>query len=110
MELTLRIYVHRWKFFLDFGKDGTLWWNYFDLFVVLAQLVEEVITLLASTSGVEMQNFRLLRVLRILRLVRILRVVRVLHLISELRTIVSSIMGSFKSLAWTCVLLLLMIY
>jgi len=45
-----------------------------------------------------------------LRLVRILRVVRVLHLISELRAIVSSIVGSFKSLVWVVVLLLLMMY
>eukprot|EP00927_Polykrikos_kofoidii_P058337 TRINITY_DN5279_c0_g1_i1.p1 TRINITY_DN5279_c0_g1~~TRINITY_DN5279_c0_g1_i1.p1 ORF type:complete len:317 (+),score=63.97 TRINITY_DN5279_c0_g1_i1:1019-1969(+) len=57
-----------------------------------------------------MKSFRLLRVLRVLRLVRILRVIRVLRLISELRTIVSSILGSFKSLAWTMILLLLMIY
>merc|ERR1711937_269472 len=48
--------------------------------------------------------------LRTLRLVRILRVVRVLHLISELRTIISSITGSFKSLGWTVVLLTLIIY
>jgi hypothetical protein len=37
-------------------------------------------------------------------------VVRVLRLITELRTIVSSILGSFKSLGWVVVLLLLMIY
>jgi hypothetical protein len=57
-----------------------------------------------------MKNFRLLRVLRILRLLRILRVLRVLHLISELRAIVSSIVGSFRSLIWVVVLMLLMMY
>jgi len=62
------------------------------------------------SSGLELSSFRLLRVLRVLRLVRIFRVIRVLHLISELRTIISSIMGSFRSLGWTCVLLFLMIY
>jgi hypothetical protein len=78
--------------------------------VVVAQLLEILVDQLAKSSSVDVGKFRLLRVLRILRLVRILRVVRVLHLISELRTIVSSIIGSLQSLGWTCVLLFLMIY
>merc|ERR1719272_2711098 len=79
--------------------------------VVSAQLLEVFFDLiLRSVASIEMGNFRLLRILRILRLVRILRVVRVLHLISELRVIVSSIVGSFRSLIWVVVLLLLMIY
>merc|ERR1712072_769296 len=61
-------------------------------------------------ASLDMKSFRLLRVLRVLRLLRILRVVRVLHLISELRAIVSSIVGSFRSLVWVVVLLLLMMY
>merc|ERR1719183_1483623 len=56
------------------------------------------------------RSVKLLRILRVLRLMRLLRVVRVLHLITELRTIVSSIAGSFKSLGWTVVLLCLLIY
>jgi len=55
-------------------------------------------------------NLRILRILRVLRIVRIFRLVRVLHLISELRTIVSSILGSFRSLFWVVVLLLLVMY
>jgi len=66
--------------------------------------------LVARSASVDASNFRVLRVLRILRLVRILRVVRVLHLISELRAIVSSIVGSFRSLVWVVVLLLLLLY
>jgi hypothetical protein len=110
-ELCLRIYALRCTFFCGGGTKFTeKLWNYFDLFVVAAQLLEEVVALVASNADIDISNFRLLRVLRVLRLVRILRVVRVLRLISELRTIVSSIMGSFKSLGWTMVLLLLMIY
>lgn len=85
-------------------------WNYFDTFVVTAQLVEMFFEFIARSSSMDATNFRVLRVLRILRLVRILRVVRVLHLISELRAIVSSIAGSFRSLVWVVVLLLLMMY
>eukprot|EP00929_Paragymnodinium_shiwhaense_P038641 TRINITY_DN2039_c0_g1_i3.p1 TRINITY_DN2039_c0_g1~~TRINITY_DN2039_c0_g1_i3.p1 ORF type:complete len:912 (+),score=215.56 TRINITY_DN2039_c0_g1_i3:157-2892(+) len=108
LELTMRICVHKCMFF-SIRREGWLW-NWFDFFVVAAQLVELFVELLATSANLDAGNLRLLRVLRILRLVRILRVVRVLHLISELRTIVSSIVGSFRSLAWTCVLLLLMIY
>merc|ERR1719174_1901749 len=72
--------------------------------------METFFELVARGTSVDAENLWVLRVLRILRLVRILRVVRVLHLISELRAIVSSIVGSFKSLIWVVVLLLLMIY
>jgi len=107
LELSLKIHVQKLKFFCD---SKTFIWNYFDLGVVGAQMVEEILTLITVNSSVKADQFRILRILRILRIVRILRVVRVLHLISELRTIVSSILGSFKSLGWTVVLLLLMIY
>jgi hypothetical protein len=107
-ELSLRVIVYKCKFFKPLA-DGWLW-NYFDTFVVGAQLLEVFIGFVAASASIDVKNFRLLRVLRILRLVRILRVVRVLHLISELRAIVSSIVGSFRSLVWVVVLLLLMIY
>lgn len=107
-ELLLRMYVHKLRFFCPPRKAAV--WNYFDLFVVTAQLTEEALHVVANSNSVSIKSFRLLRILRILRLVRILRVVRVLHLIAELRTILSSIAGSFKSLAWTVVLLSLIIY
>jgi len=72
--------------------------------------MESFFEIAARSVEVDASSFRVLRVLRILRLVRILRVVRVLHLISELRAIVSSIVGSFRSLVWVVVLLLLMMY
>eukprot|EP00929_Paragymnodinium_shiwhaense_P059522 TRINITY_DN29801_c0_g1_i4.p1 TRINITY_DN29801_c0_g1~~TRINITY_DN29801_c0_g1_i4.p1 ORF type:complete len:640 (-),score=150.04 TRINITY_DN29801_c0_g1_i4:733-2652(-) len=107
-ELSLRLYIYRKKFFYIF-QAGWLW-NYFDFFVVMAQWSELALDLIARNIRFDAKNFRVLRVLRILRLVRILRVVRVLHLISELRTIVSSISGSLKSLGWTIILLLLLMY
>jgi hypothetical protein len=51
-----------------------------------------------------------LRLLRILRLVRIIRLMRVLRLVDELRAIASSITSSMKSLLWTLVLLMLLMY
>jgi hypothetical protein len=85
-------------------------WNYFDTLVVSAQFLEVVFELVARSSAVDSKKVKSLRVLRVLRLLRILRVLRVLHLIRELRAIVSSIVGSFRSLVWVVVLLFLMMY
>ncbi|CAK0862647.1 unnamed protein product, partial [Prorocentrum cordatum] len=108
-ELVLRVYVFKLAFF--WKRDLGLLWNYFDLLVVGAQLIQEIIELMKfSSDDNNAGHLRLLRILRVLRIVRIFRLVRVLHLISELRTIVSSIIGSFRSLFWVVILLLLMMY
>jgi hypothetical protein len=109
-ELLLRVYVYKLEFFLK--RDVGVLWNYFDLLVVSAQLVQECFEYMQSSANDnnDAGNLRILRILRVLRIVRIFRLVRVLHLISELRTIVSSIIGSFRSLFWTVLLLLLMMY
>eukprot|EP00931_Biecheleriopsis_adriatica_P049564 TRINITY_DN2867_c0_g1_i3.p1 TRINITY_DN2867_c0_g1~~TRINITY_DN2867_c0_g1_i3.p1 ORF type:complete len:756 (+),score=137.94 TRINITY_DN2867_c0_g1_i3:28-2295(+) len=102
MELCLRIFAEG-SIFLT----GPSWrWNIFDFGLVGLQLVDEVLTLAAGPAGESDSslNFSFLRVLRILRLVRIMRIIRILRLIGELRAIVSSIMGSLKSLAWTMAL------
>jgi len=52
----------------------------------------------------------MIRILRILRLVRIVRMVRILHLIGELRFLVASLAGTVRSLCWTVLLLILIIY
>jgi len=83
-------------------------WNVFDSIVVGMQLVEEVLS--ATQLDASSMNFSFTRVLRILRLVRVMRIARILRLIRELRTLVASISNSLKSLGWTVLLLLLMIY
>jgi len=113
-ELLMRIVVYRINFFV---VDG--WrWNVFDVVVVGLQLVEEVMAFQAAGSWEQLVSQRrertaslsFLRILRILRLVRIIRVVRVLRLVRELRTMVHSIASTLVSLAWTVLLLLLLIY
>jgi len=106
-ELALRLYVHRVGFLIK--REAAVLWNWFDLAVVLVQLLQDAITLLAvtSSSAVDVSSMRLLRVLRVLK---VLRIVRIVPLFAELRRIVSSIMGSFKSLGWTMALLFLMMY
>lgn len=99
-ELCLRLFAFRCKFFINRSK----WWNMFDFFVVAAQIFELFMEAIGSAW-----NWNL-NLLRILRLVRIIRLARALRLIGELRTIVSSIAGSFRPLFWTCILLFMVLY
>eukprot|EP00930_Biecheleria_cincta_P006073 TRINITY_DN107051_c0_g1_i1.p1 TRINITY_DN107051_c0_g1~~TRINITY_DN107051_c0_g1_i1.p1 ORF type:complete len:639 (+),score=84.96 TRINITY_DN107051_c0_g1_i1:36-1919(+) len=106
LELVLRLCAYRMSFF--YSSDWK--WNMFDLLLVGMQLVDETLTAVASGFSSGGLNFSFMRVLRILRLIRIMRIIRILRLIGELRAIVSSIMGSMKSLAWTLALLFLLVY
>jgi hypothetical protein len=92
--------MHDWK------------WNIFDSTIVLLHLMDVILEhALGNDSSVRMpKNVNFMRILRILRLVRIVRLVRVLRYFQELRTMVSSIIGSLKSLLWTIVLVALLIY
>lgn len=111
VELVIRIYVYRCRFFFSTGWK----WNFFDLSVVMMQWLEKVLEVInlvlqndTATGGGG--NFSFMRVMRILRLIRVLRIVRLLRLITELKTIVDSLIGSLRSLLWTLALLLLLIY
>jgi hypothetical protein len=87
----------------------------FDIVVVGLQLIEEFLAIAASLADNSDDeafffNFSFLRVLRVMRLIRIIRLVRILRLITELRTLVMSIICSTRSLVWTMVLMFIMIY
>jgi len=100
-ELVLRLFVHRFSFFYMSGCA----WNWFDFFVVLLMLMEELTDALQKVV-----DLQAMRVLRILRLIRVVRMVRIIHLIGELRTLATSIASSLKSLAWTVVMLMLLMF
>jgi len=106
----VRIAAYRIRFVTMAGK----WWNGFDATLVTLQLLEKGIELIAAgggdTGSIRNSGFSAMRMLRILRVIRIIRLVRVLRLIGELRTIVICIVGSMRSLMWTVILLLLIIY
>jgi len=108
-ELACRIFVYGCRFFQMPGWE----WNMMDCLVVGLQVIEAMLLGLvygyASSNSVPV-NFSFVRVLRIFRLARVVRIVRILKVIGELRTLVTSIGRSFKSLAWTIVLLLMMMY
>jgi len=106
-ELALRASVYKWRFF-----QGSGWhWNVFDTVIIAVQVIEQIMTaIFAGDSDVVVNNFSATRVIRTLKLIRLLRIARVLHVIGELRILIISIVNSVKSLFWTVVLLMFMIY
>lgn len=106
IEILLRIGVYRWKFFYMSGWQ----WNVFDLVIISVQVIEQIMTAVLIEDEFLMSNFSATRVIRTLKLIRLLRIARVLHIIGELRILLISIVNSVRSLFWTCVLLMFMIY
>jgi len=109
IELSMNLYTHGRGFFTK--RDWA--WNIFDCLLVCSQLIEEAVSIFFfDYHGQKTKGFNLsvLRLLRILRLVRVVRLIRVLRFVSELRTLVSGIIRSIRSLAWTMVLLFLVLY
>ncbi|CAE7864888.1 Cacna1c [Symbiodinium microadriaticum] len=92
---------------------GSSWaWNWLDLFVVTSSWIELAVDIVSpdhETLGAN-SNLRIMRLLRLGRLVRVVRIVRVVKLFRALRTLVYSLLGTLKSLFWSFLLLILIIY
>eukprot|EP00928_Gymnodinium_smaydae_P069953 TRINITY_DN538_c0_g1_i4.p1 TRINITY_DN538_c0_g1~~TRINITY_DN538_c0_g1_i4.p1 ORF type:complete len:758 (-),score=146.96 TRINITY_DN538_c0_g1_i4:2328-4601(-) len=107
IELCLRIFLFRMAFFYMPGWG----WNLFDLSAIGLELIQALVKGFSpSARVVPGGSYTFARVLRLMRLVRIVRLIRVLRLIAELRTLVTSIILSMRSLLWTAVLMLFIIY
>lgn len=105
VELVARIIAFRAEFF-----TGIDWrWNAFDSLMVLFQLVEEIANAIAAGAA-SFIDLGFLRILRMLRLVRIVRLARLLRFVVELRMVIYSLYMSLRSLLWTCLLIVVMIY
>lgn len=114
VELFLRIAAYGKQFFLE---PKNLAWNIMDLIIVGSAFVEIIVQVSLSIlsqdtpPGVStLTNMRVLRIIRITRLVRLTRIARITRFIKALRTLVSSIVFTLKSLVWALVLLSLIIY
>jgi len=101
----LRLHIYGWSKY--FCRTESWVWNVFDATLVLVQLGEQIIGFFANVG---VNKLSMMRILRVLRLVRIVRMVRILRLIGELRTLVASLAGSIRSLCWTVLLLILIMY
>eukprot|EP00404_Azadinium_spinosum_P002254 CAMPEP_0180422160 /NCGR_PEP_ID=MMETSP1036_2-20121128/3533_1 /TAXON_ID=632150 /ORGANISM="Azadinium spinosum, Strain 3D9" /LENGTH=571 /DNA_ID=CAMNT_0022427467 /DNA_START=57 /DNA_END=1772 /DNA_ORIENTATION=+ len=107
IELCLRIFAHRCRFFRMWGWG----WNLFDLATVLLQVIEEVVLLVWSgTTSAKLPGTAILRMVRIFRAVRVVRVLRMMEFLSDLRLLVTCIVASMRSFYWVMVLLVMMVY
>lgn len=102
MELIVRLVADGLKVL---KKDG---WIQFDAFVCfIAYLDVCIIGPLMKESGEAKQ---VAMVLRILRLMKLTRIIRLLRFFKELWLLVASFGSAFKTLAWTFVLLIIVLY
>ncbi|CAJ1344633.1 unnamed protein product [Effrenium voratum] len=88
-------------------------WHFLDIFVSVSAVLDVVTMFLgndAAPTGSSSSGFRLLRIMKIARLARAIRVVKVLRFIRALRVLVYSILHTLRSLVWSLVLLLVIIY
>ncbi|CAK0903187.1 unnamed protein product, partial [Prorocentrum cordatum] len=97
-ELTLRIYTHRYFFFI--GDEAS--WNWFDSFLVFVTMLD----LLGSMGG----NVGYTRVFRVLKVIKVLRVVRVLQFFTDLRMMINCVLASIVSLFWCIVMIVFVMF
>jgi len=97
-EILIKLIVLRCKFF------GSLW-NILDVVITLLGVLDMVVKVLPG-SRVSLS----LHKLHVLRFLRVIRLVRVLKGIDELVVVVEGIINAMTSVAWVCLLLLIIVY
>lgn len=111
VDLVLRMQAQGGRFFRSSERN----WNMFDVFVSATACAEAMVhwyTFASSTPSslrLFLRKFSMLRILRLLRVVRMTRATRVIRFLGELRLMVFSLTGSLKSLAWSVVLILIIL-
>ncbi|CAE7338625.1 SCN10A [Symbiodinium natans] len=109
LELLLRVMVYGLSVFI--GPDWA--WLLLDFLVVSSSLFEFVLEISLQQqedSTSVLTNMRLLRILRIGRITRAIRVVRLVKFIRSLRQLLYSIGQTLRAMAWSVVLLGLIIF
>lgn len=88
-------------------------WNVFDLTIVVLSLLEVMLFIVQRFRGVTLensQNLLYVRMIRIVRTARIFRVIRIFNFFRSLRLLLFSVLNTLRSLLWTMVLLLIILY
>lgn len=116
MELLLRLMADGLRFFCS--EDWT--WALLDLIIVVSSIWEIIVqhaqnamppgeeSELGTIAGIS--SLKAFRIIRITRILKTVQVVRILRFVVALRTLVTSIFGTLKSLLWALVLILLIEY
>jgi len=113
IELVLRTAASGLKFFY---KADNLGWHYLDVLIVVSSLLELALGGISGDVGMRTSessvtnNMRLVRFVRITRILRIMRIVKVVRFIRALRSLIYSIIFTLRSLAWSMLLLMLIMY
>eukprot|EP00927_Polykrikos_kofoidii_P042164 TRINITY_DN3601_c0_g1_i3.p1 TRINITY_DN3601_c0_g1~~TRINITY_DN3601_c0_g1_i3.p1 ORF type:complete len:712 (-),score=106.80 TRINITY_DN3601_c0_g1_i3:120-2255(-) len=105
LEMSLRLFAFRGSFFYE--EDAG--WNWFDLSVLLLSFVD-LAMVTSPTDSVPSKLSVMTLLIRLVRFVRIARLFRILRFLDEMRTIVVCVLGAMRSLAWTLLLLAMLIY
>ena len=109
MEVVLRLVAAGLPEYLC-GLDWA--WNWLDMSVVISSwtvIALDVLFAEDADSGVA-SSIRIIRIVRASRLLRILRTVWVIRFVGALRTLVSSLIDTLRSLFWALLLLFLIMY
>jgi len=99
LEILAKLWIHRFCFFFC----GDVRWNLFDFFLVAFALIDLALEQVMRSPA--MTNTVFMRLLRLLRTAKIFRIIRLLRFFSELRLIMTCIIGSAGSLFWSVVML-----
>ncbi|CAJ1347175.1 unnamed protein product [Effrenium voratum] len=105
IEVGLRLFAHGIKFFYMMGWG----WNALDFFLVVAQMLEELL-IVASNGDYGGMDFAVLRIVRTLRCVRLIRVLRLTRFFDDLRRLVACMVYSAKSFIWSVMFVFLLVY
>eukprot|EP00930_Biecheleria_cincta_P004229 TRINITY_DN105128_c0_g1_i1.p1 TRINITY_DN105128_c0_g1~~TRINITY_DN105128_c0_g1_i1.p1 ORF type:complete len:617 (+),score=120.30 TRINITY_DN105128_c0_g1_i1:52-1902(+) len=114
IELLLLMFVEGRKFFWP-GDCGRACWNFLDIAIVVSSLLEVAIFFVRTfgdpeEESVQGSTLRVVRILRVVRLIRVVRLVRLVRIISSLRRLIESIISTMSALAWSFVLLFMIMY
>jgi len=101
LEMVFRMAVLRLRYFQEVS-------NVFDMIIVIATSLEEVILVpMRASIGV---NLSFARLVRLVRLVKVFRIFRTLKLVTPLRVLVRTVVSSVAALCWSMILVALFMY
>jgi len=90
-----------------FYRSNQWLWNLVDVTIVTISVIELGMRT-ADVGG--SKNLTFIRIIRMARIVRIFRIVRLLKVFTPLRILVYSVLSTLRSLGWTLLLLMILIY
>jgi len=109
IELGIRVWGHKYYFFVDEETGTPHGFNLFEFLVVAAAVVDMVLTI-AQPEGGGSSFAGALSVLRILRLSRLSRVLKLFRSLKELRHLMMGLANTFRIIVWAIAFLVVVLY